>query len=149
MFKHNALPSVITSLNHKAITLTVNMNPSNKREPPFSKPWKLITPDTAINNKEKLANKGQGDWSTKWKGKNWKLFLFVIKLIYICKTAKFTISDKIFNLIAPIDRLIGIIPANTRLSSRQLVFSLKPTAPGAGGKTGALLFIYIKSQKVG
>ena len=63
--KLNALPSVITSLNHKIIPPAVKQKPKVNNSPPLAKPWKYITADVVRVKSAKLVKIGHGDGSTR------------------------------------------------------------------------------------
>lgn len=85
------LPSITTSLNHKAIDEIVKQNPKFNKVLPKVKPWKYTTEPIVKFNKEKLTKIGQGDKSTRWYGKGWNSDLLIEKEVAIFLKRKFYI----------------------------------------------------------
>ena len=76
------VPSVIISLNQSIIPKTVKVKPKLINCPPWLKPCIYITAPKVKLNNEKLTKIGHGEGSTKWKGKDWNWFLFILFIIF-------------------------------------------------------------------
>ena len=65
------VPSATTSRNHRAIELTVVINPIITRNPPLENPLKYIAAAIVRISSENDVSNGHGDGVTKWNGCAW------------------------------------------------------------------------------
>ena len=81
--KLSALPSAITSLNHKAILESKQSSAQANQYSALTKPCMVRTPEVVRVNKLTQVKIGQGDGDTKWNGWPWKWLLCKLDIMNI------------------------------------------------------------------